>query len=305
MKITEPGVYDDIPADEYHADPCAEPSLSSSIAKLLVTPGGTPMHARNECPRLNEFYEPEESEKFDLGAAAHALLLRDRRAFAIIDAPDWKKQATRDLRDVARVAGKIPILAEQYERAVEMVTSARIQLDRHEEGRHLFLDGVPEQTIVWREGEVLCRARLDWRHDNGPFFPDYKSTAASADPDLWSRTMYGMDADMQAAFYLRGIRALKLHERPQWRFVVQENYKPFALSVIGLMPGALDLADRQITRAIDIWAACLRENRWQGYPTRTCWVDAPEWREAGILNREARDADGKQLQRAREAQAPL
>lgn len=303
MTIDKPGVYD-LSAEAYHADPCPEPSLSSSIAKLLVTPGATPMHARHECPRLNPDYEPEESEKFDLGKAAHSMILRDPQAFEIIYAGDWRTAIAKEKRDAARKAGKIPMLEHQYEEAVQMVAAARVQLDAHSEGP-LFVDGKPEQTMVWFEGDVTCRARLDWRPNSSRFYPDYKSTGASADPDLWQRTMYGMGADMQAAFYIRGIRALKLCDRPEFRFVVQENYKPFALSVVGLKPGALDLADRQVERAIAIWSDCRRANRWPGYPTRTCWIDAPAWHEATLMAREVRTEDAKAIERSQKAQAPL
>jgi len=292
MPIDRPGVYE-IPAEDYHADNfLPEPSLSASIAKLLVTPGATPMHARHECPRLNPDYEPKELEKFDLGAAAHALLL-DPGKFAIIDAADWRTKAAKDERDGARMRGLIPILTHQWESITQMVLAAREQLDAHQDGP-MFTDGTPEATIIWLEDGVYCRARLDWRPKKSRIFPDYKSTAASADPDLWSRTMYGMGADMQAAFYLRGIRALNLCDRPEFRFVVQENFKPYALSVIGLMPGALELADRQVARAIEIWRECRRANRWPGYPTRTCWIDVPEYHEARIMAREIREHEETQ-----------
>lgn len=308
MKIDRPGVFA-MTADVYHSDPVCEPSLSSSIAKLLVTPGATPMHARHECPRLNPDYEADDSEKFDLGKAAHSLILHDPQAFEIIDAADWRTKAAQSARDTARSAGKIPILAHQFVNVTEMVAAACVQLLAHEDGRAFFVkgDGVPEQTMVWREGDVWCRSRLDWRPNTSRFFPDYKSTGASADPDCWTRTMYGMGADLQAAFYLRGIKALKLCDRPEFRFVVQENYAPFALSVIGLMPGALELANRQVERAIGIWADCRRDNRWPGYPRRTAWIDAPAWHEASLMAREVREHDASQdeLRRARESQAPL
>ena len=41
MKIELPGVYD-MPAEDYHADPCLEPSLSASIAKTMIF--DTPWH---------------------------------------------------------------------------------------------------------------------------------------------------------------------------------------------------------------------------------------------------------------------
>lgn len=310
MIISEPGIYA-ISADEYHADPCAEPSLSSSIAKLLVTPGTTPLHAFTECPRLNPAHEEEGEEKFDLGKAAHSLMLRDPQEFEIIDAKDWKTKAAQEQRFLARAAGKIPLLPHQFEDATAMVVAGRKQLDAHEEGHHFFVEGKPEMTLCWFEDHggvrIWFRIRLDWLPNKPPLFPDYKSTAASADPDTWQRTGYAMGVDVQASLYCRGIRALGLCDRPEFRFVVQENFAPFALSVIGLAPGAMDLADRKVERAIQIWKDCRRFNRWPGYPRQTCWIAAPEWNEAQYVNRETRENDASRadLERAARAQAPL
>jgi len=228
---------------------------------------------------------------FDLGAAAHALLLGDPRDFEICDYPDWRAKGAPFAREQARKVGMIPILAKHWERTIEMVAAARAQLASHEEGRRAFVDGKPEVTICWREGDVWMRARLDWLPNSGDLFFDYKSTGASADPDSWGKTMLGMGAEFQNAFYCRGIRALGLSRQPQLRFVVQENYKPFALSVVGLMPGLIDLADRQVERAIALWSECRRTGLWPGYPRRTAFVDAPPWHEAQVLAREERRAD--------------
>lgn len=304
--INAPGVYD-IPADEYHADPCPEPSLSSSIAKLLVSPGGTPRHAWETNPRLNPNYVADESDKFDLGNAAHSLVLRDPQSFAILEFDDFRSRVAKAARDAARAEGKIPLLAKNWDRVRDMARAARCELDEHHDAHDAFTNGKPEQTLIWREDKVWCRARLDWLPDMGPFYDDYKSTSASADPDLWDKAMMGMGFDFQAAFYLRGIRALGLWDKPVFRFVVQENYAPFALSVVALMPGALDLASRDVEIAIRRWSECLAFNSWPGYPKRTCYIDSPPWREAQKMAREVREHDASQadIRRAADAQAPL
>lgn len=310
MNIAEPGVYD-LTAEEYHSDPCFEPSLSNSIAKLLVS--RTPRHAWAAHPRLNPAYEAEHADKFDLGSAAHAFMLNDELAFAVIDADDWRTKEAKAIRDDAREAGKIPLLKEQWERVQMMVRSGRRQLDAHKEASNAFTNGSPEKTLIWKEGDVWCRARLDWAPNSGPFFDDYKTTSASADPDEWARILFSLGFDMQAAFYLRGIKALGLHKDPQFRFVVQELSEPFALCVMGLVPAALDLAEHKVARAIDIWRTCLKANYWPGYPDRTCYIEAPAWHEAQFLARDERAHDtmrrvkpsAEQLQQAMDAQAPV
>lgn len=303
--ISVPGVYN-ISAAEYHADPCATPSLSSSIGKLLVMPGGTPRHAWHSHPRLNPDYAHAESETFDRGTAAHALILGDDRKFEVIDAPDWRANAAKLARETARYNGKIPILLKHWEGVECMASAALDQIAKHHDASDALTHGKPEQTLIWQEGDVWCRARIDWLLNAGLFYDDYKSTGASADPDLWSRTMFGMGADFQAAFYLRGIRALRLCAKPQFRFIVQENYPPYLLSVIALDPDALDIAARDVVRALDIWGACMRTGEWPGYPTRTCYIGSPPWREAMKLEREMRDDPPSEatLARGSNAQAP-
>lgn len=282
--ITKPGVYN-LTADEYHADPCPLPSLSSSIAKLLVTQ--TPLHAWTAHSRLNPDFERKESSKFDIGSASHALILNDKRAFEIVDAENWTTKAAREKREMARAAGLIPLLKDEWIRVECMARAARIQLDRHADAHDAFRNGKPEQTLIWQEYGVWCRVRLDWLPDMRFTFDDYKSTK-SADPDAWSRNLFNLGFDIQAAFYKRGIRALKLCSDPVFRFIVQETETPHALSVVALMPGALDLAEHKIARAIDIWSRCLKTDTWPGYPQRTCYVDVPPWHEAQFMARDAR-----------------
>lgn len=279
------GVYD-MDEESYHADPCPEPSLSSSIAKKILA--FSPLHAWAAHPRLNPNREDEFADKFDLGSAAHSLVLHDPKKFEVIEAPDYKTKAARDLRDAARAAGKIPLIEKNWLRVHAMAHAARLQLDNHEEASDAFKNGKPEQTIIWKEGDIWCRARLDWLPDAGNIFDDYKSTAASADPDTYARMMFNLGYDMQAAFYCRGIRALKLARDPTFRFIVQEIELPHALSVISLMPAAVELAQHKVERAISLWRSCLLSGTWPGYPNRTCYVDAPIWHEQQYLERDAR-----------------
>jgi len=284
--IESPRIYQ-MTADTYHADPCPVPSLSSSIARKLLT--ASAQHAWFAHPRLNPAVEREEKETFDLGSAAHAYLLEGESGFAVIEAPDWRTKAAKDARDAARIEGKVPLLAHRWQDVQDMARAARQQLGEHEAMPIPFAGGKAEQTLIWREGDVWCRARLDWLHDDHSAIDDLKTTAASANPDIWSRTLFGAGSDIQAAFYLRGLRAIGGEREIAFRFIVQENFKPFALSVIGLAPDALALADRKVKQAIALWDYCLKANRWPGYPTQVCWAELPPWENNRWLERELRE----------------
>lgn len=275
-------------AEEYHADPTPAPSLSASIAVELLH--RSPRHAWFAHPKLNPDFVREESETFDLGTAAHAYLLEGGKSrFAIIDAPDWRTKAAKEARDAARSAGQVPLLAKHWADVQAMTDAAKRQLVTHAARPRPFTAGLPEQTLVWQEGPVWCRARLDWLHDDRRAIDDLKTTAASANPEAWSRSLFGAGYDIQAAFYLRGLRAVCPGAEPVFRFVVVENFAPFALSVIGLTPEALTIGEKKVLYALETWQACLESGQWPGYPTRVCYAQLPPWEEARWLERELRD----------------
>ena len=289
--INEPGVFE-IPAAAYHADPCPEPSLSASIAKIICQQ--TPLHAWFAHPHLNPNFQREEEEKFDLGTAAHALLLEGQAGVDVIDAPDWRTKAAREARDAARAAGKLPLLAARWTDVQGMVKAAREQLAQHKEAADMFTGGKVEQTLIWQqdcgeEDSIYCRARLDSLREDYLAIDDYKTTGASANPEAWTRGLFNSGFDIQAAFYLRGVRAI-FGTQATFRFAVQENYPPYALSVISLAPDALVIAEKKVLYAIEQWGKCVHENHWPGYPNRICYAGLPPWEEAAWLEKET---DGK------------
>jgi PDDEXK-like domain of unknown function (DUF3799) len=284
--IDTPGIYD-IPMAEYLADPVAAgPSLSASTIHTLLAQ--SPRHAWTAHPRLNPAYQAEEREAFDLGTAAHAFLLEGDDAFTLLPYPDYRTRAARDQRDEARRAGKVPLLENRWADVVAMATQAWRQIGLHPRPRPLS-DGRPERTLVWQEGRIWCRARLDWLRLDTKGFDDYKTTSGSAHPDVWIRgSLFANGYDIQAVWYQRGIQAVFGH-LAEPRFVVQETFLPHALSVIGLGPDVLTLATKKVLAALEIWEECLTTDTWPAYPARTCHATLPPWEEARWLEREERE----------------
>ncbi len=262
-----------IAASEYHADPCEQPSLSSSIARILINQ--SPAHALIAHPRLNHDYESSDEAKFDLGTVAHGVLLEGDGSVEIIDAADWRTNAAKDAAVVARAKGRTPLLAKDWARVEAMTTSARKQLEYVDADPPLFTDGRPEQTLVWQEDGVTCRCLIDWLRDDRATVDDYKTTAASAEPGAWTRTMLNIGADVQVAFYLRGLEALGFY--PEWRYVVQENYAPYALSVVTIGPAMLARAAEKVDAAIEKWRECITSGNWPAYTRSVTELQLPAW----------------------------
>lgn len=278
-----------ITAEEYHSDPCGDtPSLSSSIAHLICSQ--SPAHARQAHPKLSPDFAREEREHFDVGTAAHAMLLEGEAALAVLDFPDWRTNAAKEAREAARAEGKIPLLAHTAAEVYAMVDAARAQLAAHGATPSPFTDGKPEQTLVWEEpGGVVCRARLDWLRDDNSAIDDLKTTSRSADPATFSRRLFGFGGDVQAAFYLRGLEQLT-GERAEFRWVVIETYAPYALSVVAPGPDVLTIAEKKVSYALDVWRRCLDTGSWPAYPTEVCWASLPAHEEFRWLEKEEREA---------------
>jgi hypothetical protein len=284
--MTGPGIHT-ISPDAYHADPAETPSLSASVAKILLT--SSPAHARAAHPRLNPDLVRETDAKFDLGNVCHSLMLQGIEAAKVLGYPDWRTAAAKKDREQARQHGLIPMLAHHWEAVEAMVKATHTWIAALEVDPLPFTAGQPEQTLVWEDNGVMCRARLDWLHDDYTIVDDYKTTSASASPKPWSdRTMYGIGGDLQAAFYIRGVRA-HTGVTPKFRFVVQETAAPFALSVIEIGSDVLAIGDAKVDRALAIWKRCLETDEWPSYQPTAYRAELPPWEESRWLEREARE----------------
>lgn len=278
------GIHDGLPADDYHADPCETPSLSASIANILVN--ASPAHAWARHPKNPARVEEQCEEKFEIGTVAHALLLQnDNSLIEIVDAADWRTAAAKEARENARAAGRIPLLPDQAARVTTMVAAAREQIAEHSAQPPLFTDGKPEQTLIWQDDhDVVCRARLDWLGDDFTVVDDLKTTGASANPSAWRKTMWNIGAAFQAQFYRRGVEKLT-GIKPAFRFAVIETQPPYAMSVVSLDPQAEAVADSQIEWALQRWAGCLEFNDWPAYARDVAYVDCPAYIESECLER--------------------
>jgi hypothetical protein len=268
-----PGIYT-IPASEYHADPCESPSLSNSIAQILLSKSAA--HAWQAHPRLNPHYRPDNDPKFDIGTAAHALLLEGSAAkIVVVEADDWRTKAAKEMRDHANANGMTAILAKHNVALNQMVEAAK-RFVASSEIAGIFERGKPEQTAIWKEPSgIWCRSRMDWLTDDYSIILDYKTTE-DASPEVFSRQLVRMGYHIQDAFYTRGIAVLA-DKRPEFIFLVQETSPPFACSLAGCSALLGEIARVQAALAIALWKASIESNNWPSYEGRIAWADAPAW----------------------------
>jgi hypothetical protein len=260
----------------YHADPAPEPSLGRSTIKDLLFK--SPAHAKFNHPRLNPFFKEEEKERFDLGSAAHALLLEGEEGIAILDFDDWRTKDSKAAREEARKDGLIPLLRKQYLESKAMVVVAEKSLmECPELGiSNLREMGDSELSYVWQDGGIWFKVRPDWITKDRKLIVDYKTTDMSANPDDFSRNVISNGLDIQADLYSRGVEAID-GTRPKFVFLVQETYEPFLCSFIALPPQFMEMAKQKVDYGIFLWKKCMDSGEWPGYPNQVAWIDLPGW----------------------------
>lgn len=260
---------------EYLADPCPTPSLTRTGIKTLIN--DTPAKAWHQNPRLNPSYSPDINKKYDMGSICHSLFLEGVDIAEVIEANDWKKDATKDAAVVARDKGKVPILRKHYDHALKIVTSAQRHLAESELGiTDLQKEGDSELSYFWQENGIWLRIRPDWISRDRWIIIDTKFTGLSASPASFDRLVLSMGYDIQSALYARGIRHIEKTE-PKFIFFVCEVEEPYLCSLISLDPQYLDMADRKVEMGIGLWKKHLESNEWPGYSNRIHYIEPKPW----------------------------
>jgi len=267
-----------ITAENYHADPCPTASLSNSIASILLDQ--SPLHAWLAHPRLNPNYTREADTRFDLGSAAHMMLLERREDKIVrVQADDWRTKAAKEARAAAQANGQYAVLERQYGDIVSMCTAAQDYLLTTELG-DMLATGDAEQAVLWQEANTFgdkvlwYRSRPDLISNDRRVVLDYKSTSSAA-PDFVSKQIGRMNYDLQSEFYTRGMKSIG-HDTT-FVFLFQEITPPYACSLISLSNTFREVGKLKLKRAMALWETSLTTNTWPGYTNKILYAEPKPW----------------------------
>lgn len=280
-QITEPGIYYDLTAKDYHSQ---SEWLSWSRMKHLLPPS-TPAHFKAAEKR------PEERARhFDLGKVVHTLALGDGDEFQVVQALNRQKEpydatsydtvSAQVDRDRIYSEGKVPILRHELEQAHLMAAALR---EHPVSGALLSQPGRPEVSLFWIDPGtgVRCRARVDWLPDSVEgrrlVVPDVK-TATTAAPLDFAKAAASYGYYGQHVHYCDGIKALGIDKDPAFLFAVVEKTDPH-LVMVGQFADRDDL--RLARTAVDhcrrLYAECAAADQWPGYSPGVTNLALPGW----------------------------
>lgn len=270
--ITEPGIYE-MTNEVYHSHRYA---LSSSGARKLLAPS---------CPAIFRYEQdhPQPVKKvWDIGNAAHKLVLGEGPTLRLIEHEMWTTKAAKADVAEAREAGEIPLKPADYQQVHDMADALR----RHPVASLLFdpEHGTPERSLFWRDEKtsVMRRARLDWLpnpRSGRLIIPDYK-TCRSANPDALSKAIDEYGYHQQDDTYRSACHALGIaDETAAFVFVCQEKTAPYVITVIEVNATSRRIGAARNRRALETFAHCTATGYWPGYSDDVVPVALPGWAE--------------------------
>lgn len=279
-KLEGPGLYLGVPVEDYRADPCPEPSLNASIARLCLNESLAHVAAAHPQLSLPDVDDEDEEKKaptraMDIGSAAHALAFGVGSDICLIHAANWKKKADQEAKKAAYEAGEIPLLPKELRRAKAMADASGPVIQE-------LLDGslVAEAMIVWQDAEgYWYRSLIDRMRADARVIIDYKTTELSVHPVMAKKLVYTSGAYFQEGFYRRGLDILDPGGmgRRRFLFLYQEQRTPHTTCLVETSEGGRSLADEQVELAINVWKRGMATKEWPGHPLGPHTASPPDW----------------------------
>ena len=298
-RITSPGVYLDLPAEIYHGTPTPEFPASCGFITQMEGTDGSPAKAWYESA-LNPSFIPKNSKAFDIGTAAHLILLENDRwqsACSFIDADDYRTKLAQEARDRAYKNGQTPLLPKD----VALIMNMR-------DAFYNRLPGLPFATAPDFAGRVLgacdaeisvfardetvgkngiwTKCRPDGRYigDESDVLVDYKTMATGGlELDRYAITKMGWHR--RAAWYIDTYKAATGRDSEYW-FLGQSKDAPHFCKGIKVDEESIQWGRRLNQVSKRNFAKCLDTGRWPSGVEKPITVKIPDFELVKLKNME-------------------
>ncbi len=271
--IPEEGIYEDIPFSDY----LSWDAISNSRLSLMAK---SPRHFK-----LGFCKEP--TPAMQLGQLYHCGVL-EPLAFAgrYAICPNFhthpenctaagvpsNSTATKYVKDKVReftalADGREVVTKEWYDNTLALVK----ELTLNDDAKRIMNDPGPrELSIVWEDGDILCKARID--KVAAGIIADLKSTAAI---DAFSNAIGRYGYHRQMAHYQSGWKELTGDTLTPWLIAV-ESSAPFAVQAAPMSDEAMEIGYGERRRLMNRLRDCLEADRWPGMANPKHW-NLPAW----------------------------
>lgn len=241
-----------MPLAEYHASDAL--SHSALLAALK-----SPEHFLQY---RNGIKEPTPAMEF--GTAAHFCILEPEYfAQNYVLAPKFDRRTKEGKEAAAKWeaenAGKTALTPEQ----MEALTAMRDSVFRHAGAAKLLAKGEAETSLFWTDEAtgLECRIRPDWWCDG--VIADIK-TCCDAEKNAFSKAIASLGYDVQAAFYVDGMKEVT-GKTVDFIFLAVEKNPPYTVACYKASEEVLEVGRAKYRGALQLLKWCHENNKWPGY----------------------------------------
>lgn len=270
--IPEPGIYKSVPFETYLTWQAV--SNSTALAALAKSPA----HYRAAIPR------PSTADQ-RFGQLVHAVALEPVAALGrYVVCPDF----TKGLVSEKGQPYKNPRATNQYKALMDEFETANVGKEIVEPEDYRTLRGLSrslaestrsreylagcdmEVSVVWNDPKtgLLCKGRLDAVNRSEHRITDLKTTR---DMSRFAKAIGELGYDRQLAFYSDGMAVAS--DEPEWQvcLIPVEKAEPYCVCPAPLGKTTLAVGRRKYRAALDLLAACIKNDSWPGYPDPDVW----------------------------------
>lgn len=282
MIIETPGLYKNVPIDDYHASK----GISSTGIKLIL-----------ESPKkywyqyLSGEFKRDQSRRythFVIGQAVHTMTLE----------PDTFKERFYIGKKISRVSkagkeeyaamlqeanGKEILTEEEYKQASIM---AKNIIDHSLFKKLKGENGCYEDSILWHDFDTgaLLRTRPDYYND---FLIMDVKISKDASEHSFSKAIHEYGYHIQGAMACDGLTEETGRTYEHVVLFVVEEEPPHLVQPYLLKENLINAGRQLYKKGARIYRACLDNNLWQGYEEKIIDIDIPQWAHNQIIAGEA------------------
>lgn len=275
IKFPGPGARRGISMEDYlRVDAISASTLEAGIF-------ATPRHVRSRLDRDTAF---KPTDAMRVGTAVHLLVCEPERSgevFEKVKGAQWKTTEEEN-------PGKIIVPAGSIDTIRAMAKSIRDHpvvagwLDGKDGKRDVATDrliGIEREVCLFWIDErtgLRCKARMDlWIP--GVLFTDIKTTSKIG-YGAFSRDAEKRGYHRKMWFYGQGAKTLDPDGiAPEGYIIASESDHPFCTAVYRYLPTALDEAEVQMRRTMDLFGVCLASGVYPGYSEEIIDMDIPRY----------------------------
>lgn len=240
----EPGYYITLDPEKYYG----YDAVGSSKLKAFAE---SPLH-------FHKFTDKPDTAAMKFGRAFHCLMESEKyfNRYYITYEGRSNAVANKHLKEDSREMIKI----EDYEKIIDMRDSVL-----HSSARdYLIQEGFPEVSIIWKDGKIECKGRIDKIIPSGDkhIMVDFKTIMSAAPSDCF-RAIANHKYWLQEAHYISGYKKLTGYDA-EMVFIFIEKSSPFDVCVVKLSDAARAEALERYKMIMKELKSEIKANNWPG-----------------------------------------